>query len=1533
MPDRLPVFLLITFFTKKLLSWTLFALRCLIVTAIWLAFVPWANINFLRSVFWIADVLIWASGSANSSWTGTSVLEAYINTTLHHINASYSSPAAPVPLHQAVAANISMAAANQSHAEPAPSDTDAVMSLLSHLMPSRIIFMIARLIVSPSDTVRATTIARRSWLEDLHRFDWSHRFSALGHDIFVGQIFTCVLFLAVIAAWFTREWVLMHLPAHVPGIDLRDNDVPAQQPQEQNVPPPPPVDGLPRDEEWLDRTAYDQATLARTRDMLDAMEEQLRQTEDGPIESGEPLGDTDSETDWLPPASATDPQQVRNARLARFSAASQQPREVQHVAPEWLDAHSRAESSQEAPSSSSSKRMTRSQSAAAAAAAADLEVDESEQDRETVGRFDGSSPAGHSFEKTDKGKGKAKATEDEIGQGGSRSPHLEGLADSGVNNSSSIDLITEDNGEEEGWSDATAPDSELPAYYATGLAQLLLHRPSFEDIDRSREQDETVLRRISAVHVSDILRSEARQTRPPYIDYTMETTDPALRRLYQIVRQALQRRETEQPGYIKEILLRPQPAIDRQNRRWRADITDAFRFETQFEESDSDDPDGERANMMVIPPPPGAPPRAFVVDRQGRVVEAAPPQPAPPQPAEEADWEEVGGDMEGLFEALGFRGGADQLLANVSILIALCCSVALLAIGFPYFLARLLGLGTGLLEIVMAPVRILRLITDPVFDFGIDWAGRTLGRLWTRASWHGKTQAFVSYWAGQGQRILAVLVAQSQKVISSAISPPGKVTASATVSPFHSSWQFFETQLLQVPYLIMDCVIKPVEAHMLRAESVKDRTICCLLGWLWVVAGLWLKTVVMNAIDKVRQAQGPEALMETTIEPLPQEHAAGANEALPQARQPLGFLDQAIFESVLIFKVITFLAIEILVFPIGCGIILDLSTLPLFGASVTMRWSRLLAQPLTYTFLRWTSGTLWMFRFGLYVSHVRSIVRPGVLSWIRDPEDPDFQPIKEILDRKAATQLRKIGASAVMYGTLIIAICAVNSWILSAVDHLLSLNILPLRMQSRGLQDQAGDATSLRTPLDFVSMTLAATFLRDMANAEAVLANISRRWWRLCAYHLGLTKYVFAKSHKRGKTEQLAIARTFLARIPASDNSVSGSPLLIRLDEHGEPVSERGKEAQRLQEEKIAAMKEPKAKYTTMRLPVDFGLRVKALVALQWLLVSQSVPLVLVPVMIGRWYLQAQVNGDHDAHDGWALLWGVAILSPLILGICLACRDNDKVRLFFDRPALGGLGELIAERAKQQKRARKTTKRPRLSSRHSSGSSAHVSKTSESGSTQQPSENFHWIERVREVAAKQLQKAMWLASSVFLLPACLGLFVDQVWISPLRQGTLLSPPARLEELRQQSSIPYCWALGLLLWQLIGAAAPWASNTSPGSAFRLSGSGLACVMLPYMALLLAKHFNFKGLDEPSGLPEVSFLWMMSTSLRIAIVAGAVTALLRFRFTKYEKELRDEQYLQARELRNYDPSETGGGEESGERRGQEQQEPWQEDVPVM
>lgn len=81
-----------------------------------------------------------------------------------------------------------------------------------------------------------------------------------------------------------------------------------------------------------------------------------------------------------------------------------------------------------------------------------------------------------------------------------------------------------------------------------------------------------------------------------------------------------------------------------------------------------------------------------------------------------------------------------------------------------------------------------------------------------------------------------------------------------------------------------------------------------------------------------------------------------------------------------IMKVILIISIEMLVFPLYCGLLLDAALLPLFE-DTTFK-SRILFTynyPLTSIFVHWFVGTGYMFHFALFVSMCRKIMRPGVL--------------------------------------------------------------------------------------------------------------------------------------------------------------------------------------------------------------------------------------------------------------------------------------------------------------------------------------------------------------------------------------------------------------------------------------------------------------------------------------------------------------------------------------------------------------------------
>lgn len=81
-----------------------------------------------------------------------------------------------------------------------------------------------------------------------------------------------------------------------------------------------------------------------------------------------------------------------------------------------------------------------------------------------------------------------------------------------------------------------------------------------------------------------------------------------------------------------------------------------------------------------------------------------------------------------------------------------------------------------------------------------------------------------------------------------------------------------------------------------------------------------------------------------------------------------------------VMKVILIISIEMLVFPLYCGLLLDAALLPLFdNATITSRVLFTLNSPLTSIFVHWFVGTCYMFHFALFVSMCRKIMRKGVL--------------------------------------------------------------------------------------------------------------------------------------------------------------------------------------------------------------------------------------------------------------------------------------------------------------------------------------------------------------------------------------------------------------------------------------------------------------------------------------------------------------------------------------------------------------------------
>lgn len=201
-----------------------------------------------------------------------------------------------------------------------------------------------------------------------------------------------------------------------------------------------------------------------------------------------------------------------------------------------------------------------------------------------------------------------------------------------------------------------------------------------------------------------------------------------------------------------------------------------------------------------------------------------------------------------------------------------------------------------------------------------------------------------------------------------------------------------------------------------------------------------------------------------------------------------------------IMKVILIISIEMLVFPLYCGLLLDIALLPLFeGATVASRVMFTYQYPLTSAFVHWFVGTGYMFHFALFVSMCRKIMRSGVLYFIRDPDDPEFHPIRDVLERNLTTQLRKILFSAFVYGALVIICLGGVVW---GLCYTLP-TVLPIHYSS--------NEPVLEFPVDLLFynflMPLAVKFFKP---SDAIHAMYT--WWfRRCARGLRLTFFLFGE--------------------------------------------------------------------------------------------------------------------------------------------------------------------------------------------------------------------------------------------------------------------------------------------------------------------------------------------------------------------------------------------------------------------------------------
>jgi E3 ubiquitin-protein ligase MARCH6 len=472
--------------------------------------------------------------------------------------------------------------------------------------------------------------------------------------------------------------------------------------------------------------------------------------------------------------------------------------------------------------------------------------------------------------------------------------------------------------------------------------------------------------------------------------------------------------------------------------------------------------------------------------------------------------------------------------------------------------------------------------------------------------------------------------------------------------------------------------------YELAVWDTKDRVIAIVMGYLLasVLGLLYLRiTGLMSGADRGQRVEGIVADIL---------HQAGG-----------------------VLKVILIIGIEMIVFPLYCGTLLDIALLPLFdNATIASRLAFTSSSPLTSLFVHWFIGTCYMFHFALFVSMCRKVMRSGVLcklhlsalythandtDFIRDPDDPTFHPVRDVLERNIATQLRKIAFSALVYGTLVIICLGGVVWgLYYAFD-----GVLPVHWSAT--------MPVLEFPVDLLFYNFIMPLVIRSIKPSDGLHSLYNWWFHKCARLLRLTNFFFGE--RQPDEEGRHVRRTWWAtlswakgdidhpvigeeqryvandkhidayfvrdgkfvRAPASDQVriPKGNSVFLEVSESNERVDGAPDTNEGLHGR-------TNAMFTKVYIPPFFRTRIAVFILLIWVFAAATgVGITIIPLVAGRKMMSSYFS-NRPVNDIYAFSAGICIVGSAAY-LVVYCHTSfsavkDRLRPYLQSPRQACLG-------------------------------------------------------------------------------------------------------------------------------------------------------------------------------------------------------------------------------------------------------------------
>ncbi|KAJ7967479.1 E3 ubiquitin-protein ligase MARCH6 [Quillaja saponaria] len=206
-------------------------------------------------------------------------------------------------------------------------------------------------------------------------------------------------------------------------------------------------------------------------------------------------------------------------------------------------------------------------------------------------------------------------------------------------------------------------------------------------------------------------------------------------------------------------------------------------------------------------------------------------------------------------------------------------------------------------------------------------------------------------------------------------------------------------------------------------------------------------------------------------------------------------------------KVAFLLVIELGVFPLMCGWWLDVCTIRMFGKTMTHRVQFFYASPLASSLVHWVVGIVYMLQISIFVSLLRGVLRNGVLYFLRDPADPNYNPFRDLIDDPVHKHARRVLLSVAVYGSLIVMLV----FLPVKLAMRMAPSIFPL--------DISVSDPFTEIPADMLLFQICIPFALEHFKLRTTIKSLLRYWFTVVGWALGLTDFLLPQPEDNGGPE------------------------------------------------------------------------------------------------------------------------------------------------------------------------------------------------------------------------------------------------------------------------------------------------------------------------------------------------------------------------------------------------------------------------------